>query len=68
MYDILKLNARKTHEKYKYLPKMYISSYSTNSHAIKIMLRKLLTPNIQRIESIQDANITLFGQYQRMVM
>ena len=68
MYDILKLNARKTHKKYKYLPKMYISSYTTNRNAIKIMLRKLFTPNIQRIKSIQDANITLFGQYQRMVM
>ena len=36
-------------------------SHTTNRNAIKIMLRKLLTPNIQRIETIQDANITLFG-------
>ena len=34
-------------------------SHTTHSNAIKIMLRKLLTPNIQRIETIQDANITL---------
>ena len=34
-------------------------SHTTHSNVIKIMLRKLLTPNIQRIETIQDANITL---------
>ena len=59
MYDILIFNARKMQEKYKYLPKMYILSYTTNRNAIKIMLRKLFTPNIQRIESIRAIGAVL---------
>ena len=38
---------------------MYISSHSTHRNAIKIMLRKLLTPNIQRIKSIRTIGAML---------
>ena len=60
MYDILAFNARKTQEKYKYLPKSVHLQYTTHRNAIKIILQKLLTPNIQRIKSIQDTNATPF--------
>ena len=38
---------------------MYILSYTTNCNAIKIMLRKFLTPNIQRIKSIRAIGAVL---------
>ncbi len=61
MYDVLILNARKTQEKYKYLPKNvhFIVHYPPQRH--KNHAANLLTANTQRIKSIQDANVTLFG-------
>ena len=53
MYDILAFNARKTKENTTIYQKVYISPYTTHRNAIKIILQKLLTPNIQRIKSIQ---------------
>ena len=38
---------------------MYVLSHTTNRNAIKIMLRKLFTPNIQRIESIRAIGAVL---------
>ena len=38
---------------------MYISSYTTHCNAIKIMLQKLFTPNIQRVESIRTIGAVL---------
>ena len=60
MYDILAFDAIKTQEKTNIYQKVYILPYTTHHNAIKIILQKLLTPNIQRIKSIQDTNATSF--------